>query len=362
MSLELDNLRVNYGTTRALDGVSVKIEPGEMFFLLGPSGCGKSTLLRAVAGFLESFEGDIRIEGQSLKGLPPHQRDFGMVFQNYALFPHLNVAGNVSFGLEARKLSATERASRVASALEMVGLKGYEARHPGELSGGQQQRVALARALVIKPRLLLLDEPLSNLDAKLRYEMREELRRIHSQTKLTTLYVTHDQKEALALADRMAILKNGQIDALGAPRDLYCHPPTAFSATFLGDANELPGTVSADGQSLQTALGPLHFNTTFLPKSALSGTVASAFCRPENVQIAPEIAKPLSAEETIFQVSGQIASVAFLGEHTLYEVALPNQLRWHVLRNENGSSGLPNGSAVRLSVVRDAWAITPPDA
>jgi len=357
MSLQIENLSVTYGVTRALDGVSLSLEPGEMFFLLGPSGCGKSTLLRAVAGFIEQFDGDIRIAGASLRGVPPHKRDFGMVFQNYALFPHLTVNGNVAFGLEARKLSAAERAVRVAAALDMVGLAGFGARRPGELSGGQQQRVALARALVIRPRVLLLDEPLSNLDARLRWEMREEIRRIHRQTKITTLYVTHDQKEALSLADRMAILRAGKVEALGVPRPLYHHPPTRFSADFLGDVNALPGTLSQDGTSITTAFGPVPLNGGPLPQGLAkdSGAAATAFCRPENVAVLDENGEAAAAFVPLNAVA-RVVSGAFLGESTLYELELPGGLRWRMLRHETRAQGLPDGALVKLAVARGAWA------
>ncbi|MCY3018688.1 MAG: ABC transporter ATP-binding protein [Planctomycetota bacterium] len=358
MSLQIDNLGVRYGNVRALDGVSLKLEPGEMFFLLGPSGCGKSTLLRAVAGFIEDFDGDIRIGAESLKGVPPHKRDFGMVFQNYALFPHLTVNGNVAFGLEARKVPAADREARVAEALQMVGLAGFGGRRPGELSGGQQQRVALARALVIRPRVLLLDEPLSNLDAKLRWDMREEIRRIHRQTKITTLYVTHDQKEALSLADRMAILRAGKVEATGAPRALYQYPPTRFSADFLGDVNALPGKLSADGKAVATALGPVPLNGSALPKGLRPGAPATAFCRPESVIVVDE-SGALPADFVPLDAGARIVSGAFLGESTLYEVELPGQLRWRVLRHETREQGLPDGAQVKLAVAKGAWAAVP---
>jgi len=353
MSLQIDNLRVSYGSTRALDGVSLKLEPGEMFFLLGPSGCGKSTLLRAVAGFIEEFEGDIRIDGQSLKGVPPHKRDFGMVFQNYALFPHLTVDGNVGFGLEARKVSSDDRKRRVVEALKMVGLEGYGQRRPGELSGGQQQRVALARALVIKPRVLLLDEPLSNLDARLRWEMREEIRRIHRQTKLTTLYVTHDQSEALSLADRMAILRAGKLEALGAPRRLYHHPPNSFSAEFLGDVNALNGKISAGGKSINTKLGELPLSEA--PEGLAPGADALAFCRPESL-IVLHPGTPLPPDFSVLDAQAKVISSAFLGQNTLYEIELPGGIRWRVVSHELGEQGLADGASVGLAAARNAWS------
>jgi iron(III) transport system ATP-binding protein len=359
MSLHIENLSVSYGDTRALAGIDLQLESGEMFFLLGPSGCGKSTLLRCVAGFSEDFEGDIRFQGQSLKGVPPHRRDFGMVFQNYALFPHLTVDGNVAFGLEARRVSAPERKTRVAEALEMVGLSGYERRRPGELSGGQQQRVALARALVIRPRLLLLDEPLSNLDARLRWEMREEIRRIHQATKITTLYVTHDQNEALSLAGRMAILRTGTVDALGTPRALYRCPPTRFSAEFLGDINLLDGTLrrAGDGScSVETAAGTIRTAAAAVPANLETGARVGVFCRPENVVLT-------GPDETfatdLFSVSreARITSSAFLGETTLYQLELPGLGTWRVRRREFGHAPFQDGQTVRVATRADAWAV-----
>ncbi len=357
MSLRIENLGVTYGKIRALDGVSVELEPGEMFFLLGPSGCGKSTLLRAVAGFIEEFDGDIRIDGKSLKGVPPHKRDFGMVFQNYALFPHLTVEGNVAFGLEARQVAPAERSARVAEALEMVGLSGYEKSRPGELSGGQQQRVALARALVIKPRVLLLDEPLSNLDAKLRWEMRDEIRRIHRETKITTLYVTHDQGEALSLAGRMAILNKGKIDALGPPRGIYRNPPTRFSAEFLGEINALTGILADDRRSVSTGAGIVPLNANELPSTLQTGSTVTAFCRPESVTISA--IDDANAAHMSLKLNARIASSAFLGESTVYEIEVDGQPKWRVRRHETGEQVFADGTPVRISVAADAWAVVP---
>jgi len=359
MSLSIENLRVRYGETTALDGVSLSLEPGEMFFLLGPSGCGKSTLLRAVAGFIEDFGGDISINGGSLKGVPPHKRDFGMVFQNYALFPHMTVAGNVAFGLEARHVPAPERAARVDEALKMVGLSGYEKRRPGELSGGQQQRVALARALVIRPRVLLLDEPLSNLDAKLRWEMREEIRRIHRATKITTLYVTHDQGEALSLAERMAILNKGKVDALGVPRQIYRNPPTRFSAEFLGDINTLEGELAADGKSVATAAGTLALNSNALPEHVKPGSKVLAFCRPESVVLAgPE--QNFDDGVAALNLKVHVSSSAFLGETTLYELEVEGQSKWRARRHETGAQFFADGANVWIGVRNDGWAVAEP--
>ena len=359
VSLKLSNLRVRYGRVTALDGISLELQPGEMFFLLGPSGCGKSTLLRAVAGFIEEFEGEISIGSETLRGVPPHRRDFGMVFQNYALFPHLTVQGNVAFGLEARKVPAAETAARVAESLRLVGLAGLEQRRPGELSGGQQQRVALARALVIRPRVLLLDEPLSNLDAKLRWEMRSEIKRIHRQTKITTLYVTHDQKEALALADRMAVLKDGRIEALGAPRALYTDPPTRFAASFLGDLNELRGVVTEGAPpKLKTALGEIALPAAAgLPDGMRAGAELAVFCRPESLALAALEGGALPPGFAELAGEVLVTSSAFQGEYTLYELELPGGVRWHCYRHELDGAGLADGTKVRVVVAEGAWRV-----
>src|SRR6059058_5957216 len=243
MRVSIRNLIKRFGKTAVLQDISLEIASQELFFLLGPSGCGKTTLLRLIAGFYQPDAGQLFFGDKPMSGVPPHRRNAGMVFQNYALWPHLTVAENVAYGLEVRAVSASEKKQRVAEALGIVQMEKYADRAPNELSGGQQQRVALARALVIKPDVLLLDEPLSNLDARLRLEMREEIRRIHAQTKITTIYVTHDQKEALSLADRIAVMRQGQIEQIGAPRSLYRAPANRFVADFIGETNWLPAEV-----------------------------------------------------------------------------------------------------------------------
>ena len=256
-SITLSGIRKFYGTTKAVDGVDLVIEQGELFFLLGPSGCGKTTLLRMIAGFIDPTEGRIDFEGRDVTFTPPNKRNTGMVFQSYALWPHMTVAENVAYGLVLRKLPADVRAAQVAEALTMVQMDEYAARKPNELSGGQQQRVALARALVVKPDVLLLDEPLSNLDAKLRLEMRTEIRRICKKSGITTVYVTHDQDEALSMADRIAVLKSGSVRQLGPPRDLYRKPATRFVAEFLGETNFVPAEVTESKGIRQFSVRPL---------------------------------------------------------------------------------------------------------
>jgi iron(III) transport system ATP-binding protein len=239
--VELRKVAVRYGRNAVLRDVSLTIEPGEFFALLGPSGSGKSTLLRLIAGFIHSDGGEVRIAGTDVSGVPPWQRGVGMVFQNYALWPHMTVQENVAFGLEERRLPARVVAEKVRAALELVNLAEYAARRPSQLSGGQQQRVALARTIAVEPKVLLLDEPLSNLDAKLRIRMREELRALQRKLAITTIFVTHDQEEAMTTADRIAVMDQGVIQQLGTPMGIFDNPANRFVANFVGSVNLLSG-------------------------------------------------------------------------------------------------------------------------
>jgi iron(III) transport system ATP-binding protein len=257
MRVAVKNLSKNFGQTPALRGVSLEIQSQELFFFLGPSGCGKTTLLRLIAGFYEPDSGDMFFGERTMTGVPPHRRNTGMVFQNYALWPHMTVAQNVAYGLEVRSIAKDEKTRRVGEALEIVRMNPYAQRFPNQLSGGQQQRVALARALVIRPDVLLLDEPLSNLDAKLRLEMREEIRRIHAETRITTIYVTHDQKEALSMAGGSQLCAMGSRTG-GEPRFVYRKPASRFVADFMGDTNWLRAEVSrnsTEGLVFETEIG-----------------------------------------------------------------------------------------------------------
>ena len=279
-AIEVCGITKRFGSVTALDNVSFSVEPGELFFLLGPSGCGKTTLLRILAGLEMPDAGTIRFKGRDVADLPPHERGAPMVFQNYALWPHLNVRDNVAFGLVERKVPRAEIATRAAAALERVGLKGYDTRMPGQLSGGQQQRVVLARALVLNPPVVLLDEPLSNLDAKLRVEMRAEIEALHLQSRITFIYVTHDQADALSLASRMAVMNAGRVSAIGTPVDLYLHPPNAFCADFLGEANLVEGRrLEPGGRTVQTALGAWTVDN-----ATAGGEAVTCLVRPENLQ------------------------------------------------------------------------------
>jgi iron(III) transport system ATP-binding protein len=314
MNVSLRRVTKRFGATPVLRGISLEVAPHELFFLLGPSGCGKTTLLRLIAGFYQPDEGEVFFGERCMNGVPPHRRNTGMVFQNYALWPHLTVAENVGYGLEVRGVPRVERARRVAEALAIVQMQDYADRTPNQLSGGQQQRVALARALVIRPDVLLLDEPLSNLDARLRLEMREEIRRIHDQTRITTIYVTHDQKESLSMADRLAVLRDGAVEQVGDPRTVYRAPATRFVADFIGETNWLPGTALEDGAAarrFQTPCGVLE--TTAPTPDARPGDAVWLGFRPEAVRIGPGPANTLTT---------RIRSVTYLGEVEQYLLAL----------------------------------------
>lgn len=243
--VRIDHVDKKFGDVQALRQVTLQVAPGEFFTLLGPSGCGKTTLLRLIAGFIRQDQGHIYFDETLMDPIPPHQRDAGMVFQNYALFPHLSVSDNVAYGLRARKIPPGEVQARVRRALEMVQLEGLDARMPGQLSGGQQQRVAVARALVIEPGVVLMDEPLSNLDAKLRIEVRKEIRALQETLGITTIYVTHDQEEALVLSDRVAVMNAGRVLQVGTPQEIYEQPADRFVAGFVGGANFIPAAVRA---------------------------------------------------------------------------------------------------------------------
>lgn len=276
------------GEVRAVDGVSLDIKPGELFFLLGPSGCGKTTLLRMIAGFIDPTAGSIALNDRDITHTPPNKRNTGMVFQSYALWPHMTVAGNVAFGLQVRKIPKPDREARVIAALESVQLAGYAKRKPNELSGGQQQRVALARALVIRPDILLLDEPLSNLDAKLRIDLRSQIRTICKDAGITSVYVTHDQKEALSMADRIAILRDGKVVQVGTPADLYRRPGSRFVAQFLGETNFLEATVTetnAEHITLSTPAGPLVAARASAPDDLEPKAKVTCSIRPEAIRL-----------------------------------------------------------------------------
>jgi len=312
-------LTKQFGPVVALRALDLMIQPGELFFLLGPSGCGKTTLLRCLAGFYVPDDGRILFGGEDVTRLEPHKRNAGMVFQSYALWPHLSVAENVAFGLRERKVGAGEVERRVAETLASVQMTEFATRRPNELSGGQQQRVALARALVVRPRCLLLDEPLSNLDAKLRVEMRGEIRRICRDHHLTTVYVTHDQKEALAVADRMAILDGGRILQVGTPREVYKRPRSRVVADFIGETDFIPGRVTAPAGErfiVETGLGEFEGVPGDPDHRPAAGESVTVSIRPECWELKPQAAPRNSVRGRIGESTylGDVAHYAFVTE------------------------------------------------
>ncbi len=306
-SVELVGITKRFGTVTAVDAIDIQVRPGEFLSLLGPSGCGKTTTLRMLAGFEEPDEGQIRISGNAVRGVPPHKRDVNTVFQNYALFPHMTAAENVAYGLRQKRVDRAEIGRRVGEALEMVKMSRLSGRKPREMSGGQQQRVALARALVNRPSLLLLDEPLGALDRKLREEMQIELKLLQSQVGITFIFVTHDQDEALSMSDRIAVMLDGRIEQLADPDTVYDHPTSAFVAGFIGKQNFFEGTsrdagstVEGDGWSFRSSLEPI---------GAADGRGALAAVRPEAVRVSDE--RPSDGRNAI---SGELASISHLGD------------------------------------------------
>jgi iron(III) transport system ATP-binding protein len=302
--VRLDNVSKHFGETVALDATSLTINAGELFFLLGPSGCGKSTLLRLIAGLHEPTAGRLHFGERDVTDLGTEKRNAVMCFQSYALWPHMTVRDNVKFGLDVKRVTGGERDRKIDEVLDLVRMTDYAHRKPNQLSGGQQQRVALARAIAVEPDVLLLDEPLSNLDAKLRHEMRSEIRRICKTSGLTTVYVTHDQKEALSIADRIAVLKDGRLMQIGSPGDLYHHPTSTFVADFVGHTNLLDGE-AADGDGsvhVQTPVGNL------LGRGEARGPVTVSI-RPEQMQIADA-----AAVARVNTLTGTLRETTFLGE------------------------------------------------
>jgi putative spermidine/putrescine transport system ATP-binding protein len=307
-ALSIDSVSKAYGPALAVDAVSLEVGDSEFVALLGPSGCGKTSLLRIVAGFLAASSGRVRIGGKDVTDTPPHKRNTGMVFQSYALFPHMTVAENIAFGLRMRAAKDTEIGAKVAEALQLVRLGGMDARYPRELSGGQQQRVAIARALIIRPDVFLLDEPLSNLDAKLRQSVGLEIRALQQSLGLTTVFVTHDQNEALALADRLILMNQGRVVQSGTAAELYANPANTFVANFLGRANLLPGRVESGTQFLTDSGLAVACDTG----PFATGARAILCLRPENIDIGA------GAEGRANRFPARIESATFLGSTTQY--------------------------------------------
>ncbi|MCC7272027.1 MAG: ABC transporter ATP-binding protein [Alphaproteobacteria bacterium] len=342
-----------FGAVRAVAGVSIAIEAGELFTLLGPSGCGKTTLLRMVAGFCDLDEGSIHFADRRIDTLPPHRRNTGMVFQNYAIFPNLTVHGNVAYGLSARGVAADDMRGRVERALALVHLPGYGERWPHQLSGGQLQRVALARSLVIEPDVLLLDEPLSNLDAQLRVDMRREIRALQQRLGITAIYVTHDQEEALAISDRIAVMRAGRLEQVGAPAAIYRAPATPFVAEFLGATNLLTGRVAGreDGHLLVDALGR-RFRLPAV--DAAAGTDVTFSLRPEALQ---PVTVAVAGAAT---VAGEIAAAEHLGALLHLEVRLGDGPPLRVAMLDDGAVAPAVGRPVTLAYDPSRITVFPP--
>ena len=311
LSVRIQDAVKRYGDFYAVNHITLSINGGEFFTLLGPSGCGKTTLLRMIAGFNEIDGGKIFFGDRCINDIPPHRRNTGMVFQNYAIFPHLSVADNVAYGLRARDAGAAEQKERTAEALALMQIENLADRMPSQLSGGQQQRVALARAIVIRPDVLLMDEPLSNLDAKLRLMMRTNIRRIQKELGITTIYVTHDQEEALAISDRIAVMQAGTVMQLGTPREIYTHPANTFVADFIGTSNFLTGKAEAESFDV---LGTLSF----------SGGLSSGYQGALKISVRPEDVGLVSPESSALR--GTVRRVTYLGTNDEYEIALADDL------------------------------------
>jgi putative spermidine/putrescine transport system ATP-binding protein len=330
-TVRLHNLSRSFGTVRALAGLNLDLAPGELVALLGPSGCGKTTALRIVAGFETADSGRVEVNGQDVSPVPAAKRDMGMVFQSYSLFPNMSALDNVGFGLRMRKLGAAERRSRASELLDMVGLGAQAGQYPHQLSGGQQQRVALARALAIEPRVLLLDEPLSALDAKVRLQLREQIRALQQRLGTTTLFVTHDQEEALSMADRVGVMKDGQLEQIATPHELYAHPATAFVAEFVGTMNRIPS-------ELLSLLG-------HVPALAGDGLAdpsggVDALVRPEALRIT---ASPNG--------NGIVTNRTFLGQLTRISVRLTGDVVVQVDQQSTDANAITPGASVEVSLL-----------
>jgi putative spermidine/putrescine transport system ATP-binding protein len=334
-TVHLQDLSRAFGATRALDGLNLDIAPGELVALLGPSGCGKTTALRILAGFETADSGSVTVDGKDISAIPAARRDMGMVFQSYSLFPNMSALDNVGFGLRMRKLAAGERKRRAGELLDMVGLAPQAGQYPHQLSGGQQQRVALARALAIEPRVLLLDEPLSALDAKVRLQLREQIRSIQQRLGTTTLFVTHDQEEALSMADRVGVMSRGRLEQIAVPSVLYDSPATAFVAEFVGTMNRLPGVLQAAGEV--TALGqavPVQAGAA----DGLAGDV-DVLVRPEGLRVAAEP-----------NGNGIVTDRTFLGSLTRVSVRLSGDLLVKIDKQSSEAADMLPGTSVSVTL------------
>ena len=340
-SIELEKITKNFPGVKALDSVSQKIETGEFFTLLGPSGCGKTTLLRTIAGFYQQDSGHVYLSNKVIDNVPAYKRDTGMVFQSYAVFPHMTVYENVAFGLKTRKVNDSEIKERVAKALEQVHLTGYELRTPDQLSGGQQQRVGLARAMVIEPQVLLMDEPLSNLDAKLRVEMRTEIRNMQKLLGITTVYVTHDQEEALAISDKIAVMNFGVVQQVGTPWEIYKEPVNLFVASFVGDINVIEGKALGSGNGL----------TDILIDNKKKKENIKIAIRPEELSISLEDV----SDREFSCIPGSIEKSSFIGSLIRYSIDCGNNVKLIVeLHKPQSEALMPIGTQVFVIIPRNS--------
>ena len=339
VAIQIDNVTKAYGKNIVIQGLSAEIQPGEFFTLLGPSGCGKTTLLRMIIGFNSIEDGEIRVDGKVINQIPTNRRNMGMVFQNYAVFPHMSVRDNVAYGLKTRRVPKAERYKRADEILKLVKIDDYADRMPTQLSGGQQQRVALARAIVIQPEVLLMDEPLSNLDAKLRVEMRNVIKRIQRQVGITTVYVTHDQEEALAISDRIAVMHGGVIQQIGTPKHIYQRPANEFVSSFIGLSN----FVDAENEN-----GTLDFGCGYrVPMTTLRPDAGRKVC----VAVRPEEFLIRSAEEP--GIPATVRSSVFLGMTQHYFLTLGEEKEIEVVVPSDRSDLIPDGEKVSLQIVAD---------
>ncbi len=359
VGVKIEGVTKKFGSVTAVDNLSLEIKPGELFTLLGPSGCGKTTLLRTIAGFYYQESGAIYFNDKRIDGIPPHKRDTGMVFQSYAVFPFMSVFDNIAYGLRARRVTRHEIKERVMNAIELVRLSGMEKRRPDQLSGGQQQRVAVARAIVIEPRVLLMDEPLSNLDAKLRVEMRVDIRRLQKKLGITMIYVTHDQEEALAISDRIAVMAKGRIVQIGTPWEIYHKPASPYVADFIGVTNFFECRVVSQTENSVVVLfqnRELRLRASF--KNKTERVVASI--RPEALRLKSDMGDLGGKEEPVFSFKGKVLDSVYLGssisiiceaeDGTNFQVSVANPVR---------EALIDEGSTIEVVFATDDMSVFP---